>query len=68
LVVRQLTPAVRPDDVLSGLRLVAGLTPTAPAEATRLAQGVLDDTGRLIDPLAADRAARVDLGSVTSPV
>lgn len=68
LVVRQLTPAVRPDDVLSGLRLVAGLTPTAPAEATRLAQGVLDDTGRLIDPLAADRAAKVDLGSATSSV
>lgn len=68
LVVRQLTPAVRPDDVLSGLRLVAGLAPTAPAEATRLAQGVLDDAGRLIDPLAADRAAAVDLDSAASPV
>lgn len=68
LVVRQLTPAVRPDDVLSGLRLVAGLAPTAPAEATRLAQGVLDDAGRLIDPLAADRAATVDLDSAASPV
>jgi radical SAM-linked protein len=57
LVVRHLTPAVRPDDVLSGLRSVAGLEPTAPAEATRLAQGLLDDAGRLLDPLAADTAA-----------
>lgn len=68
LVVRQLTPAVRPDDVLSGLRVVAGLAPSAPAEATRLAQGLLDDAGRLIDPLAADRAATVDRGSEPSPV
>jgi len=36
---------------------VAGLEPTAPAEATRLAQGLLDDAGRLLDPLAADTAA-----------
>jgi radical SAM-linked protein len=57
LVVRHLTPAVRPDDVLSGLRSVAGLEPTAPPEATRLAQGLLDDAGRLLDPLAADQAA-----------
>ena len=68
LVVRHLTPAVRPDDVLSGLRLVAGLAPTAPAEATRLAQGVLDDTGRMIDPLAADTAATVDHGPTASAV
>lgn len=57
LVVRHVTPAVRPDDVLSGLRLVAGLEPIAPAEATRLAQGLLDDTGRLLDPLTVDTAA-----------
>jgi radical SAM-linked protein len=56
LVVRHVTPAVRPDDILSGLRSVAGLEPTAPAEVTRLAQGQLDDTGRLLDPLAADSA------------
>jgi radical SAM-linked protein len=68
LVVRHLTPAVRPDDVLSGLRLVAGLSPTAPAEATRLAQGVLDDTGRMVDPLADDKATTIDHGSAASPV
>jgi len=57
LVVRQVTPAVRPDDVLAALRAVAGLVPAAPHRATRLAQGRLDDRGRLADPLAPDRAA-----------
>ena len=57
LVVRQVTPAVRPDDVLAALRAVAGLAPAAPHQATRLAQGRLDDRGRLTDPLAPDRAA-----------
>lgn len=56
LVVRQVTPAVRPDDVLAALRAVAGLVPTAPPRATRLAQGRLDDRGRFADPLAPDRA------------
>ncbi|GDY31470.1 radical SAM protein [Gandjariella thermophila] len=51
-VVRQATPAVRPDDVLSALRVVAGLEPPVPAKATRMAQGQLDDDGRLADPLA----------------
>jgi radical SAM-linked protein len=55
LVVRQTTPAVRPDDVLSALRVVAALTPPAPAKAIRTAQGRLDDDGRLVDPLAPDR-------------
>ena len=55
-VVRQTTPAVRPDDVLSALRVVAALEPPVPAKATRLAQGRLDDDGGLVDPLAQDRA------------
>jgi radical SAM-linked protein len=55
LVVRQVSPTVRPDDVLSGLRTVAALEPPAPARATRLAQGVLTDAGDLVDPLSADR-------------
>ena len=58
VVVRQLTPAVRPDDVLSALRVVAALEPPVPAKATRMAQGRLDDGGGLSDPLALDRAAR----------
>jgi radical SAM-linked protein len=57
VVVRQLTPAVRPDDVMSALRVVAALDPPVPAKATRMAQGLLDDSGGLSDPLAQDRAS-----------
>jgi radical SAM-linked protein len=58
LVVRHVTPAVRPDDVLSGLRAVADLAPPVPAAVTRLAQGLLDEgTGTVTDPLAPDREA-----------
>lgn len=58
LVVRHLTPAVRPDDVLSGLRAAADLAPPVPAAVTRLAQGPLDEeTGMVTDPLAPDRDA-----------
>jgi len=54
-VVRQTTPAVRPDDVLGALDVVAGLRPPVPAKATRMAQGLLDDRGGLADPLGSDR-------------
>jgi radical SAM-linked protein len=54
-VVRHTTPAVRPDDVVSALRIVAGLEPPVPVKATRTAQGRLDDDGALLDPLEADR-------------
>jgi radical SAM-linked protein len=50
-VVRQTTPAVRPDDVLGALDVVAGLRPPSPARATRMAQGLLDHRGDLADPL-----------------
>ncbi len=65
LVVRHLTPAVRPDDVLSGLRAAADLAPPVPAAVTRLAQGPLDEeSGTVTDPLAPDRdAAAVPAGS-----
>ena len=55
LVVRQVTPSVRPDDVLAALRAVAGLALDSPPVAVRLAQGPLDDAGAVGDPLAADR-------------
>ena len=55
LVVRHVTPAVRPDDVLAALRAVAGLALDSPPVAVRLAQGPLDDAGAVGDPLAADR-------------
>jgi len=41
MVVQHLTPAVRPDDILTALRRVAGLVPPSPALVTRLAQGPL---------------------------
>ena len=55
VVVRHVTPAVRPDDVLSALRIVADLVPPVPAEATRYAQGPLTESGEVGDPLAPDR-------------
>jgi hypothetical protein len=58
VVVRHMTPAVRPDDVLAGLRQVADLVPAAPPGVCRLAQGPLDEsTGTVGDPLAVDRSA-----------
>lgn len=55
MVVRHATPAVRPDDVLTGLRL-AGFAPPVPPEVTRLAQGPLDvGTGEPADPFGLDR-------------
>jgi radical SAM-linked protein len=59
-VVRQTTPTVRPDDVLSALRVVAALMLPVPVKAIRMAQGRLDDEGRMVDPLAPDRVPRSD--------
>jgi radical SAM-linked protein len=59
LVVRQVTPSVRPDDVLSGLRVVADLEPPVPPRATRLAQGTLTAQLEIVDPLEADRGADI---------
>jgi radical SAM-linked protein len=42
MVVRHLTPAVRPDDILAALGHMSGLAPSAPALVTRLAQGPID--------------------------
>ena len=51
-------PAVRPDDVLAGLREVAGLDVAPGVLAERRAQGPLDEeTGAVGDPLAPDRDA-----------
>ncbi len=52
LVLRHAVPAVRPDDVLSGLAEVAGLVVGQAPLLTRLAQGPLDEaTGSIGDPL-----------------
>jgi len=56
MVVRHTNPAVRPDDVLAGLRHVADLAPPSPPLVTRLAQGpLIAETGGLADPLDPDR-------------
>jgi radical SAM-linked protein len=56
LVVRHGTPSVRPDDVLAGLREVAGLLTPSPPIQRRVSQGPLDlVTGTVGDPFAADR-------------
>jgi radical SAM-linked protein len=55
LVVRHATPAVRPDDVLTALHVVADFAPPSSPLMTRLAQGPLDDSnGSVADPLAVD--------------
>ncbi len=61
VVVRHATPAVRPDDILTALRDIAGLELGVPPRVTRLAQGPLllttgDAEGaRVTDPLVADQ-------------
>jgi len=56
LVLRHVEPAVRPDDVMSGLRTVAELDLGFAAPLlTRLEQGLLDEaTGTISDPLRVD--------------
>jgi radical SAM-linked protein len=61
LVVRHVTPAVRPDDVLAGLASIGALAPPVTPAVTRLAQGPLDEpAGTVSDPLAPDRDAAGD--------
>ncbi|MBO0806350.1 MAG: DUF2344 domain-containing protein [Nocardiopsaceae bacterium] len=45
MVMRHTTPAVRPDDVLTALRDVSDLAPTAQPFITRLAQGAFGESG-----------------------
>jgi radical SAM-linked protein len=62
VVMRHVTPAVRPDDVLTALRRESGLSTPGTPVVTRLAQGRLDEASpagpaghsRLIDPLSRD--------------
>ena len=56
VVVRHVTPAVRPDDILTGMCAVTNLSPPSSVRMTRLAQGTLTTTGDLVEPLATDRA------------
>jgi radical SAM-linked protein len=54
--VRNVTPTVRPDELLVALREVGGLPAGEPARATRLAQGPLGEDGAVGDPFGPDRA------------
>lgn len=51
VVLRHGVPSVRPDDVLSGLRVVSGLDPGEAPLLTRLNQGRLTPDGSVTDPL-----------------
>jgi radical SAM-linked protein len=68
VVVRQLTPTVRPDDVMAALAVVADLHPPLPVRAVREAQGRLDDSGDIADPLEPDRAVRSCCQEERAPV
>jgi radical SAM-linked protein len=65
VVVQHVTPAVRPDDILTALRSIGALsTPVTPV-VTRLAQGLIDvtspeDAKRLIDPLGERSRGSLD--------
>ena len=56
MVVRHTEPAVRPEDVLTALRQIAGLAPASSPAVTRVAQGVLGDDG-LTGPVPAQPPA-----------
>lgn len=53
VVLRHVTPTVRPDDLLSGLRSVHPLDSPVPARVTRLAQGPVGAGATVLDPLVA---------------
>jgi radical SAM-linked protein len=61
MVVRHITPSVRPDDVLAALKQVGGLVPQKPVRVTRLAQGplaLLDEVNYTVgDPFDLDRVS-----------
>ncbi len=60
VVVRQVTPAVRPDDVLTALTQLADLVLPVPPVVTRRAQGPLaPDARSVLDPLAAERSEEI---------
>jgi len=60
MVVRHLTPAVRPDDILAALSKAAALEPSSPPLVTRLAQGPLSmEAGGARDDAASGAGERV---------
>jgi radical SAM-linked protein len=63
MVVRHVTPAVRPEDILVAFRRVSALEPSSPAVVTRMAQGSLG-TGAVAPAMAgADGVGAAEVGS-----
>jgi radical SAM-linked protein len=62
MVVRHITPAVRPEDILVALRQLSALEPSSPAVVTRLAQGPLGN-----DAAAAEASAPGSGGPALPP-
>ena len=58
LVLHHLTPTVRPEDVLTGIRQVSAL-PDVPAQATRLEQGIWHETSDTVVPPGEETARNV---------
>jgi radical SAM-linked protein len=61
MVVRHLTPAVRPDDILAALSAIAGLAPSSPPVVTRLAQGALGTEAAIGGTRTGDAAGTGEL-------
>lgn len=65
MVVRQMTPAVRPDDVLVALGKFVVLAPASPPVVTRLWQGPLDSPAADQSDATGAMAAQIDTYGVT---
>jgi radical SAM-linked protein len=67
MVVRHTEPAVRPEDVLTALRQIAGLVPASPATVTRVAQGVVGGDGTVRLPVAEPAAEAAGATEAAAP-
>jgi radical SAM-linked protein len=68
MVVRHMTPAVRPEDILVAFRHMSALEPSSPAVVTRLAQGPLGNDAAAVQASAPGSADPVGLtGQSGSP-
>jgi radical SAM-linked protein len=63
MVVRQMTPVVRPDDILTALRRMSALEPSSPPLVTRLAQGPLGPEATAVTGPPVSMRAAGTLGS-----
>ncbi len=64
MIVRQMTPAVRPDDILAALRQLSALESASPAVATRLWQGPMSE---LSAAQAGDQTGMSDIHEGAGP-